>query len=148
MSLKQVIGVLAGIAVALACWAGDAGAQDKKSRKPAVAPSSRVVKIGLFSGSESQIYAFGYLLPDCTIPIPDIRIVTMPEHGDVRFDEAKVLVTANRSELQKECHGKSVDSVRMFYKSNEDYIGKDKVVVDVDTKAGGILRVSFNIEIR
>jgi hypothetical protein len=148
MSMKRVIGVSAAIAVALACWTGSASAQDKKSRKPAVAPSSRDVKRSLFSGSESQIYAFGYLLPDCTIPIPDIRIVTKPEHGDVRFDEAKAVVTANKSELQKQCHGKSVDTVRMFYKASENYVGKDKVVVDVDSKAGGILRVSFNIEIR
>ena len=144
-TMKRALLILAAAALALA------GASDRtsaKERKQRAEPSVMDVKRSLFSDSESRIFDFGSLRPDCTIPIADIRIVKAAEHGDVRFEEVKTVATANKSPLQKRCFGKPVDVVRMYYKANADFVGKDRIVVDMDSKLGSIWRIAFTIDIR
>lgn len=143
--MKRVLLILAAAALALA------GASDRtsaKERKQRVEAAVTEVKRSLFSGSESHIYDFGSLRADCTIPVADIRIVKAAEHGDVRFEEVKTVATANKSPLQKRCYGKPVDAVRMYYKANADFVGKDRIVVDMDSKLGSIWRVTFTVDVR
>ncbi|MDI1346066.1 MAG: hypothetical protein PSV22_18470 [Pseudolabrys sp.] len=132
-------------ALALAGASDRTGAKERKQRAESAVTE---VKGSLFSGSESRLYDFGTLRADCTIPIADIRIVKAAEHGDVRFEEVKTVATANKSPLQKRCYGKPVDAVRMYYKANADFVGKDRIVVDMDSKLGSIWRVAFTVDVR
>lgn len=143
--MKRALLFLVAAALALAGASDRTGAKERKQR---AGPAETEVKRSLFSGSESHIYDFGSLRTDCTIPIADIRIVKAADHGDIRFEEVKTVATANKSPLQKRCFGKRVDAVRMYYKANADFVGKDRIVVDMDSKLGSIWRVTFTVEVR
>lgn len=119
-----------------------------KERKAAVAPKPIEVKRSLFSGSESRLFDFGWLRPDCTSPGADVRIVKPPSKGGIRLEEARTVVVANKSAVQKLCHGKTLDSVRLFYKANDNYSGKDTFLLDVDTKLGYVQRYAFTVDVR
>ncbi len=119
-----------------------------KEHKPEIGRAPMEIKRSLFSGSESRLYDMGWLKPDCTTEAPEIRIVTPPANGDVRFEEAASIVGGNRTELQRLCHGKPATAVRVFYKSKDDFTGTDKFVLDVDTKVGFVQRFAFTMDVR
>jgi hypothetical protein len=143
--MQRVFLLSVAIVLGLA-WSADRACAE--TRKQKTSPATKEVKRSLFSGSESEIFNFGQLRPDCTIPTPDIRIVKPATHGDVRFEEVRTVVTADKSQLQKRCLGKPVNAVRMFYKANDDFVGKDRIVVDMDSKAGSVWRISFTVDVR
>lgn len=124
------------------------GAAQARDRKAEVAPQTIELERSLFSGSESQLYLFGTVRPDCTIPIADVRIVKAAAHGVVRFEEAKTVFTNEKSPLKKLCYGKPVDAVRALYKANDDFVGKDQFIIDVDPKSGKIWRYKFVVDVR
>jgi hypothetical protein len=126
----------------------NAHAAAAKERKAAVAPKPIEVKRSLFSGSESRLFDFGWLRPDCTSPGADVRIVKPPSKGGIRLEEARTVVAANKSAVQKLCHGKALDSVRLFYKANDNDSGKDTFLLDVDTKLGYVQRYAFTVDVR
>ena len=120
----------------------------QKSRLQATEEAPVNAKRSLFSGSESRVAELGWLSPDCTASTPDVRLVKAPSHGELRFEEAKVTVSADKTALQKQCHGKSVDALRVYYKANSDYSGGDAFTIDVDTKLGFVKRYAFTMTIR
>jgi len=143
--MTKVVSIVLAAALALL---GVTASTSAKERKAVIGPRAVEVERSLFSGSESRLIEFGALRPDCTIPIADIRIVKPAAHGEVRFEEAKTVVTAQKYPLQKRCFGKPVDAVRTFYKANKDYVGKDRFVVDIDTKIGAVWRYTFIVDVR
>jgi len=128
------------IALALAA-AWPAAAQ--KSRQQATEEAPVTAKRSLFNGSE-----LGWISPDCTTSTPDIRVVKAPSHGELRFEEGKAPVSADQTALQKQCHGKPVDTLRVYYKAETDYTGGDAFTIDVDTKLGFVKRYVFTMNIR
>lgn len=120
----------------------------QKSRLQATEEAPVNAKRSLFSGSKSRVAELGWLSPDCTASTPDVRLVKAPSHGELRFEEAKVTVSADKTALQKQCHGKSVDALRVYYKANSDYSGGDAFTIDVDTKLGFVKRYAFTMTIR
>jgi hypothetical protein len=104
----------------------------------------------VFSGNEARLFEFGWVRYDCTGPIADIRIVKPPSHGEVRFEEAISVISLVKgsSILEERCNGKPLDVVRLFYKSQERFVGPDEVVLDVDTKMGKVRRYTFAIDVR
>lgn len=101
----------------------------------------------LFSGNETPIGQIGLLRRDCTVPAADIRIIKAPTKGSVRFETAHETVTASKSELQKKCHGKPVDVVRIYYRANENSAGRDRVVLETDPGTGGLHRQTYLIDV-
>jgi hypothetical protein len=132
------------VALVLACPA----AATAKEARPEIGRAPLEVKRSMFSGSESRIYDMGWLKPDCTTETPDIRIVTPPANGDVRFEEATSVVSGDKTPLLRRCNGKTAGVVRVFYKSKADFTGKDHFVLDVDTKIGYVQRYSFTMDVR
>ena len=130
--------------VVAAAWPAAA----QKSRLQATEEAPVNAKRSLFSGSESRVAELGWLSPDCTTSTPDIRLVKAPAHGELRFEEAKVTASADKTALQKLCHGKPVESLRVYYKANSDYTGGDTFTIDVDTKLGFVKRYAFTMTIR
>ena len=142
--MRKIV-ALSLIAVALA-GAWPAAAQ--RSRHQAAEQAPVVAKRSLFGGSELRVAELGWLSPDCTTSTPDIRVVKTPSHGEVRFEQAKAVISADQTALQKQCHGKSVDALRVYYKANSDYTGDDAFTLDVDTKLGFVKRYVFTLDIR
>jgi hypothetical protein len=102
-----------------------------------------------FSGNESRIAAMNVVKADCSPgPLPEVRVVTPPSSGDVRLEPIKHAVNRDKSNKRSRCNGKTVDAVAVFYKSKSDFTGADKLVLDVDFKAGTIKRYIYAIDIR
>lgn len=101
----------------------------------------------LFSGNETMIGQVGWLRQDCSIATPDIRIVAAPKKGSIRFEDTPLTVTASKRPLQKKCYGKPVNAVQIYYRAGEKSLGRDKIVLDVDTKVGGVLRQTYLINV-
>jgi hypothetical protein len=120
----------------------------QKSRHQATEDAPVTAKRSLFSGSESRVAELGWLSPDCITSTPEIRVVKTPSHGELRFEEAKTVVSADQTALQKQCHGKSIDALRVYYKASADYTGEDAFTIDVDTKLGFVKRYAFTMDIR
>ena len=132
------------LAAALAMPGVAASAKDRKAN---IGPQSVEVKRSLFNGSESRLADLGWLRPDCTSPIADVRVVKPPSNGDVRFEQTRSTITANKGSLQKLCHGKPTEAVRVFYKAHANFVGTDKFVLDVDTKLGVVKRYTYVMDV-
>ena len=136
----------AAVVLIIAAVAWPASAQ--KSKQQAAEEAPVIARRSLFSGSESRVAEVGWLRPDCTTSTPDIRVVKAPAHGELRFEEGKAVVSGEQTALQKQCHGKPVDALRIYYKAGTDYTGADSFTVDVDTKLGFVKRYLFTMDVR
>jgi hypothetical protein len=119
-----------------------AGKQD--TAKPSRA--EKEIRRSLFSGNETILGEFGWLHSDCSASKPDARIITPPKNGSLRFEENQTTVTAARTALQKKCQGKPINAIQLYYRSN-DKAGRDKIVIDLDTKVGAIVRYTYLLTI-
>jgi hypothetical protein len=100
----------------------------------------------LFSGNESRLSQLAWVREDCTSKL-DIRIVTPPAHGSMRFEEAKTISLVRRTAVQKKCYGKPVDAVSLYYKANDAFAGRDKIVLDIDTNTGGVICYTVLVDV-
>jgi hypothetical protein len=86
---------------------------------------------------------------DCSSgPRPDVRIVTAPANGTVRYDAISAPVDRVSYAPRAFCNGKRADSVGIYYKSRRGYVGHDAVTIDVDFKQGFVRRFSYAIDVR
>ena len=46
------------------------------------------------------------------------------------------------------CNGKAVQAMGVFYKSNEGFVGSDKVSLDVDFRDGDVRTLTYNITVK
>jgi hypothetical protein len=132
-----------GLALAVAA-STPAGAAGKKS----ASDEPREVKRSLFSGNESRIVQLGWLSSACKGQTPDIHVVTQPSKGTIRFEETTGTVAAATSPLQKKCLGKPVRNTELYYRANEKSVGRDRVVLDADTKLGYVVRYVILVDIK
>lgn len=120
----------------------------KKKHKPVDADLPPVeLRRSLFSGSESSLINFGWLRAGCVIPLPEVRIVTAPAKGAIRFEQISTVVSTTNTTLQKLCNGKKVDALRLLYKAPDGFAGTDRFVLDVDTKTGFVRRFVFTMDV-
>jgi len=102
----------------------------------------------VFSGNETVIDEVGWLRHDCSIAPPDIRVVVTPKKGSVRFVENPLTLNpSKRTALGKKCYGKTVNAVQIYYRSDEKFTGRDKVVLDIDSTLGGTGRRTYLIDV-
>jgi hypothetical protein len=122
------------------------GHKKTQKRKHVDADQSPIeLRRSLFSGSESTLFDFGWLRGGYIIPLPEVRVITAPEKGAIRFEQISTAVATNSTELQKLCHGKQVEALRLLYKAPDDFTGTDKFVLNVDTKVGYVRRYVFTV---
>jgi hypothetical protein len=128
-----------------------AQSQQKSSKKASIRADVPELKFqrNLFSGIEGRIGVMHSVNADCTGgPLPDIRIVTNPADGELRFDEIKFAVDRKPNDPRFHCNGKIVDAVGVFYKSRDGYAGSDNVVIEVDFRLGAVRRFNYSIQVR
>jgi hypothetical protein len=143
--MTKIVSIVLAAALALL---GVTASTSAKSRKAEVGPEPVEIKRSLFSGSESHLHNFGGLYADCTAPTTDVRIVKPPSKGEIRFEEARMVLAYKTDAVRLLCHGKMVDGVRMYYKANDNSVGQDTFLLDVDTKLGLVKRYKFIVDIR
>lgn len=126
-----------------------AAAKPRAARPKSKSQIEEVYEKQMFSGSESRIAAMNFVNADCSGgPLPEVRVVTAPESGDVRMEPIKHILNRDKKNPRAHCNGTTVDAVGVFYKSKSGFAGEDKVILDVDFKAGTIKRYIFAINIR
>jgi hypothetical protein len=106
------------------------------------------VERSLFPGNESRLTQFGWVDFNCRSPRPDVRVVKQPAKGNIRFEETAATVLASKSAVQKKCFGKPVSATALYYRAGEKSEGRDKVIVDADTKLGYVIRYIISIDVR
>lgn len=90
-----------------------------------------------------------YVNTDCSSgPFADIRVVTPPSHGDIRMEPLDFPVNRKPDSGRAHCNGKIVKAVGVFYKSKQDFVGSDKVVLDVDFHHGYVRRYILQVDVR
>jgi hypothetical protein len=137
-------GALAAILTLLALFGTAFGAPHKEK---STFRSAWEAHRSLFSGNESRLAQLAWLREDCSSKL-DIRIVTPPTKGSLRFENAKATSLVKRTAIQKKCFGKPVDAVNLYYKANEAFAGRDKVVLDIDTNTGGVIRYTVLVDVQ
>jgi len=111
-------------------------------------PETREKRDG-FSGTEFRLGAMNYVKADCSSgPVPDVRIVAKPANGELRTEQIVYIVDRTPDNRRAHCNGKEVDAVGLFYKSRDGFVGRDKVLVDVDYKNGTVRRFLYDIAVR
>jgi hypothetical protein len=137
--------------IGLTAAAGPAIAQQTPAKKASIVrtiPESNERR-NVFSGNEARLSVMNYVNSDCSAgPMPDVRIVTPPTNGELRFEQIKYAVSRSKENSRHHCNGKIVDAVGVFYKSKEKYTGSEKAVVDVDFRDGTVRRFVYSIEVR
>jgi len=103
----------------------------------------------MFSGNEMIMSAFNTLASDCVASVrPDVRIVTPPANGTLRYDAIVAAVERPPGDFREKCNGKRVISTGIFYKPKPGFVGADSATIDVDFRQGFVGRFSYDIEVR
>ncbi|KQZ01667.1 hypothetical protein ASD45_12990 [Pseudolabrys sp. Root1462] len=134
------IAALAAVIVAQAVSAAPSQAKPKKD-KPVELERT------LFSGSESLFSEFGWARNDCTSTAADVRTIEAPSHGELRVEQVVIPQGLSSKTYQERCKGKPSQVSRLYYKAGATFVGRDRIVVDVDTKLGRMMRVTYLITV-
>lgn len=105
-------------------------------------------KTSVFSGSESRLGVLGGVQADCSVLLPNIRISKQPAKGEVRLDQTRAVISFPKDNNLTTCNGREVGAVGVFYKSNDDFTGEDRLILDVDYKVGVVRQFTFLINVR
>ena len=137
---------IASMAVCLLTLAAPGSASEKKKTPRLDKPQE--ITSSVFSGSESRLKLFGWFGPDCKGPLPDVRVATKPAKGTIRFEEITATLLESSNPMRKKCAGKPVSQIALYYRAPEDASGRDKIVLDADTKFGHIVRFIISVDIK
>jgi len=144
--LLSLSAALAGVALQL----GTATAQKAgtKAEITRAIPETRIHH-NAFSGNEVRLAAMNTVQSDCSPgPIPDVRVITPPTGGKHRLEEITIPIDRKPDNSRAHCNGKPVQAFGVFYKSNDGFTGRDKIVLDVDFKSGTVRRFVYDISVR
>ena len=65
-----------------------------------------------------------------------------------RQERETIINLIRGGETQKRCNGKPLEAVYLYYKSHDNFVGKDKIILDVDPKIGRVRRYTFTVDVR
>jgi hypothetical protein len=153
--VKRLVGLscaATALAALLTLAAHDVRSQEKpaaEAKPKAAAETHAPFRRTVFTGNEMLMGVFNTLASDCSATVrPDVRIVTPPANGVVRFDGIIAAVERPPGDLRVMCNGRRVISVGIFYKSGKGFVGADYVALDIDFRQGFVGRFSYDIEVR
>jgi hypothetical protein len=101
--------------------------------RSAKGPTAKNIQVGLFLNVK----------PDCTSgTLPGIRLVEPPANSTVNIKQAKV-----RATNYKQCLALEVPGFIAFYQSKPDFVGTDRVVIEVKYQEGRteLQRITINV---
>jgi hypothetical protein len=121
-------------------WGGPLAAQELSTP-----PTHRIV----LSGERVRI-GFSYDVdPDCSSTGHiNSRLLEQPKHGVVEIVTEKGYTNYAMDHQKYKCNEKQSDIQAYYYKSREDFKGKDRFVVEVFFPRGSYRKRVFNIDVR
>jgi hypothetical protein len=127
---------LLGAAVLAAAFAGTAHAQQLSA-------------VSMLSGNETTILRPNLINPDCTSgQLPDVRVVNAPQNGTLRFEKPTIAINAPAGTPRAKCNGKEVDAIGVIYKSNDGFVGVDRMVIKADFHNGNVREMVVLVDVR
>jgi hypothetical protein len=108
-------------------------------------PTNKIV----LSGERVRIGFSYHVNPDCssTGQIKS-RLLEQPKNGVVEIVTEKGFTTYAKDDQKYNCNEKQSDLTAFYYKSREDFKGKDRFVVEVFYPIGSYRKKIFNIDVR
>jgi hypothetical protein len=108
-------------------------------------PTNKIV----LSGERVRIGISYDVTPDCssTGQIKS-RLLEQPKNGVVEMVTEKGYTTYAKDDQKYKCNEKQSDLEAYYYKSRDDFKGKDRFVVEVFYPRGSYRKLMFNIDVR
>ncbi|MET2825417.1 hypothetical protein [Mesorhizobium shangrilense] len=98
--------------------------------------SSSVEKKAL-SGQEIYLYGGSTLNPDCSkAGNDDVRATSGPSHGKIKIVHGKTFAFYPKKDQRSKCNSRKVDGIRILYRSNAGFKGRDQVNLSIHTYTG------------
>ena len=116
---------------------------------PATAQAQEVKALAMLGGNELVVLQPNMVNPDCSSgPLPDVRLALQPANGSVRMEPAPVVVSRPRNDPRGHCNGKQVDGMAVHYKSNEGFVGVERLVLRADFHNGNVREFVVLVDVR
>lgn len=113
------------------------------------AHSQQLRAVSMLSGNETIVLRPHSLKADCTAGrLPDVRVVDAPQNGNVRFDKATITINAPAGTPRAKCNGKEVDAIGVVYRSNDGYVGLERIVLKADFHNGNVSEMVVLVDVR
>ena len=136
--------------------AGSASAQTQHYEvtiKPARAPSGfekvTISKAALGS-SPILLWSNTAIEPDCSAHEPGatLRILQEPAHGSANVSDDPAYFAFPPNNPRSACNKQKVPGHQAFYTASQGYKGRDRMVLEGSSPAGGVRQITVNIEVR
>jgi len=86
------------------------------------------------AGKQERLGIYGNVGKDCTSgPLPTIRVVTPPKHGELNVRSGKL-----KAGRISRCPKLEATAQRVFYKANSSYKGNDEIGYEVRSSSGKV----------
>jgi hypothetical protein len=126
--------------VGLVACAGSVAAQEVPTQ-----PAFLVVA----SGARVRMTIAYALNADCTsMGQIVVRIVEKPKHGESEIVNEQGFSSYGKEDQKYKCNEKSSDIVNLYYKANEQFKGKDRLVAEYFYPNGSYRKRIFNFSVR
>jgi hypothetical protein len=113
------------------------------------AQSQQLRAVSMLSGNETIVLRPHLLNPDCTSGrLPDVRVVNAPQNGIVRFEKATTTISVPAAAPRAKCNGKEIDAVGVVYKSNDGFVGVERIVLKADFHNGNVSEMIVLVDVR
>ena len=120
-----------------------------KVQVAALDATSKEVRRSAFNGNEVGLTVFYSVNPDCSSgPLVDVRIVKPPANGEITFQEMAARVEYPKEHFRAHCNGQTVNAVKALYTSHENFVGIDRMQIEVAYKTGYVRRYSVIMDVR
>jgi hypothetical protein len=130
----------------------EAMAQSTKKPRPqnvTLQMNERELWRSVFSGNEVQLGMLWAVQANCNAaPLADVRVIKQPSNGELSFRELRSVVELKKESPRAHCNGTPITGVGVFYKSQEDFTGTERMQIEVDYKVGLIRRYSLIVSVR
>lgn len=105
--------------------------------------------VSMLSGNETIVLRPHFLKPDCTAgALPDVRVVSTPQNGSVRFEKATITINAPAGAPRAKCNGKEIDAIGVVYRANDGFVGVERIVMKADFHNGNVSEMIVLVDVR
>lgn len=105
--------------------------------------------VSMLSGNETIVLRPHFLKPDCTSgQVPDVRVIGAPQNGSVRLEKATITINAPAGMPRAKCNGKEIEAIGVVYKSNDGFVGVDRIVMKADFHNGSVSEMVVVVDVR
>ena len=101
------------------------------------------------SGREISIERAYEVNPDCSSAgMPYIQAISGPSNGTISIKSEKVFPGYKPDNIRSKCNSQIVDGIKVYYKPNPGFIGKDRVITRLSHTNGTMYESTIDITVK